>query len=125
MRAPVALTALRAVRFGLGGVAWLAPHTTSRLMRLDPPETASGAYLMRLFGVRDALMGVELTRFGDADRLRRQLRLGIVVDLVDVTASLVSGFQRQARPVGVAYRCVAGLVGASLGLASLRRVPPS
>jgi hypothetical protein len=116
------LMLLRAVRFGLGAVSWFAPQTTSRLMLLDPPSGTSERYLMRLFGVRDTLMGVDLL-VGDDDQLRHNLIIGIGVDLVDVTASVVSGMNGRARPLGVVYRCFAALVGASLGAAALGTGP--
>jgi hypothetical protein len=116
------LVALRVVRFGLGAISWFAPSTTAKLMLLDAPNGTSERYLMRLFGVRDALMGVYLLAEDD-DRLRRNLAIGVAVDLIDVTAAVISAKDSNAPALGVVYRCVAGLIGASLGAGALGNGP--
>jgi len=117
-----ALLALRIVRFGLGMLGWLVPEKTSSLMLLDDPSSPSGPYLMRLFAVRDFLMGIEITATHDRE-LSRQLQLGIAVDLIDVTAGAIDGLTGRARPLGAVYRAVAGTIGASLGAAALGHGP--
>ena len=45
-----ALAGLRAV---VGASAWLAPNLSGKLFGLDPDNNPQGAYLARLFGIRD------------------------------------------------------------------------
>lgn len=123
MTQKTALMALRAVRFGLGALGWFAPKKTTGLMLLPVTGEASDSYLMRLFAVRDALMGIDITFAEDERSLRRNLALGIAVDLVDVTAGLIDGVAGRADPFSAAYRGAAALIGASLGAAALGRGP--
>jgi len=117
-----ALNLLRIVRFAIGGVGWAAPVTSARLMALDAPSSVNESYLMRLFAVRDALMGV-LLLVPDEDERRRHLSIGVAVDLADVVAGAAGAATGRARPAGAVFPCVAGLCGASLGAAAIGRGP--
>jgi hypothetical protein len=95
---------------------------TQKLLGLDPETNAQAAYASRLFGVRDAALGVGLLcTSGDARRL--WWKVGIGCDLADAAAGIVSAAQGQL-PASTRVRVVligAGFIGASLGAAALAR----
>src|SRR3954451_23221594 len=108
------------VRFVLGPTAWFAPKFFMVAMGMDPFKNPQAGYMSRLFGVRDVALGLGLvsTR-GDARRL--WWRLGILCDLGAAAAGVVSARHGELSPRPVLNRliAIAGLVGASLGIAAL------
>lgn len=98
------------------------PMLTLKLLGLDPRANPEAAYVGRLFGVRDAALGVGLiSTTGDARRL--WWKVGIACDLADAAAGVVSGANGQL-PASTRVRAVligAGLVGATLGTTALAR----
>jgi len=116
------LLGLMAVRFGLGATAWFAPRFTGRVMLLDVDANPALPYLMRLFGVRDVLMGVVLVTGRGRER-DRQLWYGVAIDLIDVSAAAIGGFRQQLSRRGAVLCFGAGLVGASLGAGALGKGP--
>src|SRR5262249_18570375 len=114
--------ALMGVRFIFGSASWFMPVFTQKLLGLDPEANPEAAYVGRLFGVRDAALGVGLlTTTGDARRL--WWKIGIACDLADAAAGVVSAANGQL-PSSTRVRTLligAGLIGASLGTAALAR----
>jgi hypothetical protein len=111
---------LVAIRLSLGASAWLAPRLTLCAFGLDAQEYPEAAYAMRLFGARNATLGVGLLASAGDDR-RLWWRLGIVCDLADVTVALIS---RRAGyiprdPVMTVRLVGAGLIASGLGIAAL------
>ena len=112
---------LVAVRFVLGGASWFTPKFFIAATGLDPFANPQAAYFSRLFGVRDLALGIGLvaTR-GDARRL--WWRLGIMCDLGDAAAGVLSARNGQLAPGRRTWNgllAYAGVVGASLGAAAL------
>lgn len=112
---------LLGVRVVVGTSAWFAPKTLMTVIGMDPFANPQAAYMSRLFGVRDLTLGLGLLASrGDARRV--WWRLGILCDLVDAAAGVVSGRHGElpTRPRLLSGLVVgAGLVGASLGAAAL------
>src|SRR5438477_7314547 len=80
---------LVAVRFAFGAASWLMPVRTLKLLGMDPGANREAAYVARLFGVRDAALGLGLVcTSGEARRL--WWKIGIGCDLADVAAGIVS-----------------------------------
>jgi hypothetical protein len=119
-----ALTAIIWVRFIVGGFSWFFPKAMAEIMLIDPEANPALSYGLRLFGVRDVLMGILLQDF-KGDALDRQLQIGVAIDLIDVTASGLAGLTGQIPKRAAILCCCAGLVGASLGAASLGKGPLS
>jgi len=91
---------------------------------IDAKANPALSYPLRLFGVRDVLMGI-LLQTSKSDALDRHLSIGIAIDLIDVTAGGLSGFTGQIPKQASIFCCGAGLVGAALGAASLGKGPLS
>lgn len=119
-----ALTTLIWVRFIVGAISWFLPTAMARVMLIDAKANPALSYALRLFGVRDVLMGV-LILAPQGDALDEQLCIGVAIDLIDVVASGIAGFTGQISKQATVLCCSAGLVGASLGAASLGKGPLS
>jgi len=118
------LTTLIWVRFIVGAISWFLPKVMTRVMLIDVKANPGLPYALRLFGVRDVLMGVLILPPRE-DVLDQQLSIGIAIDLIDVVASGMAGFRGQISKRAAILCCTAGLVGASLGAASLGKGPLS
>ena len=94
------------------------------MMLIDARANPALAYALRLFGVRDVLMGV-LIMAPQGDARDQQLYIGVAIDLIDVVASGVAGLTGQTSKRSGILCCSAGLVGALLGAASLGKGPLS
>ena len=80
-----ALTSLIWVRFIIGAISWFLPSVMARMMLIDAGANPALAYALRLFGVRDVLMGV-LIQAPQGDALDQQLYISVAIDLIDVVA---------------------------------------
>jgi hypothetical protein len=112
------LTALTTARFGLAAAAWFAPRLAGRVILVDAEANPVLPYTLRLFGVRDALMGILLVQTSGRDR-DRQLWYGIAIDGIDASAAVIGSVRRQLSPRGAILSAGASLVGASLGAGAL------
>jgi hypothetical protein len=85
-----AVTSMAIARLAIGGSAFATPRLAGRLFGLDAEANPQTPYLARLFGARDAALGIGiLTSEGDA---RRQwLAIGVGCDAADVLAGLAGG----------------------------------
>jgi hypothetical protein len=119
-----ALTSLIWVRFIIGAISWFLPGAMARLMQIDVKANPALPYALRLFGVRDVLMGM-LILAPQGKPLNQQLSIGVAIDLIDVTASAIAGFTGQTSKRAAIVCCSAALIGASLGTASLGKGPLS
>ncbi|GAC1629154.1 MAG: hypothetical protein NVS4B11_27710 [Ktedonobacteraceae bacterium] len=119
-----ALTTLIWVRFLIGAISWFLPGAMARLMQINVKANPALPYGLRLFGVRDVLMGM-LIQAPRGDALDQQLSIGVAIDLIDVTASGIAGLTGQVSKRAAIVCCSAGLIGASLGAASLGKGPLS
>jgi hypothetical protein len=111
---------LVAGRFLIGGAAFIAPVAGLRLAGLRPRRNPQAAYMLQLFGVRDAMLGVGLVS-SSADARRTWWKVGIACDLADAAAALVeTGAGRIPRNGRAALLLVVSpLFGAALGAAVL------
>ena len=106
---PLPLKLLGAARLLVGASSWLLPYHASRVFALLtlPPQTT---VILRLFAVRDAMLaGLLLTAGTEAERSRMVMG-GVMVDGIDVLASLVGFGLGEQEPE------VAGIVGAGAAI---------
>src|SRR5215210_3041399 len=104
-------TSLAVARILVGAAAWVAPERSLRgsMLASDPQST----FLLRLFGVRDAALGV-LTLMAAPSARPALLKVGMAVDGADAAAALAalrSGAVRSSAGavfVGLAATAVAG-----------------
>lgn len=95
-RQELARVALASIRTVNGLAALFTPRTMLRRLGVDPEANgAAGAaiYVLRMFGIRTVLLGVELFA---AQRERREelLRTGLVIHASDATAAFTAGVTR-------------------------------
>src|SRR5689334_16613954 len=107
-------------RIAVGGGTVLAPRTTGRLFDIDTRSNPAMPYVGRLFGGRAVLMAVLLLGSRGAERTR-QLRAGVVVDVVDALAALAAGRRHELSRRAAAGAFGAAALEAGLGLQLLRR----
>ena len=118
MTARDTVTTLCIGRFVVGGGALVAPRAAGRLWGIDTDAGSPSVYLARLFGVRAVAMAALVLAARDEDR-RRQLQLGVAVDLVDAAAAAAAGRDGGLRRATAVAATLAALVEAGLGVASL------
>lgn len=82
-----AARALALLRIGAGTGAWLAPNLAARLMGLQGGPSV--AFVLRLFGVRDLIMGLGYLS-ASPDARDNWVRMGIVADAGDAVGSLAA-----------------------------------
>jgi hypothetical protein len=117
MKVLVSPPVFAAGRLIVGLSSWAAPRWATRAMGLDIKAPA-GAYWARLFGIRDAALGVGLLLAEDGDDRRRWRMLGIASDAADAVAgeiaardSNATGFSRWALPGAAAAVVALGVAG--------------
>lgn len=74
-----------ALRFATGLTAWLAPKTTSRIMGLGTDQQPLTA---QLFGSRELTLAVSVAASTTPALYVRALQLGVLVDALDVLATI-------------------------------------
>ncbi|WCB94751.1 hypothetical protein DSM104299_03490 [Baekduia alba] len=84
------VTSLAIARLAVGGSAFATPRQAGRAFGLDADGNPQAPYLARLFGARDAALGVGLlTSSGDAQR--QWLMIGAGCDAADALAAVAGG----------------------------------
>ena len=100
-------------RLIVGGASWVAPRFATRVMGLDIKAPA-GAYWARLFGIRDAALGIGLLLAEEGDDRRRWRLLGIASDAADAVAGELAA--REANAKGLSRWALPGAALAVVGL---------
>jgi hypothetical protein len=106
------------VRIAIGLGSLIAPARSGRMWLGDASGDRDTQAVVRMFGVRDALLGVGVLAFrGDP----RAIQLCIAADAADAVACGTQAL-RSRRP-GMALAAGAALTGVATGLLALRRTP--
>lgn len=113
--------ALVALRLVLGVAAYVRPDLAARAFGIDPDEGAAMPTAVRLFGSREAAIGLAVVLASGPD-MRRSLLAGAAVDALDV-ATVVLG-ARSGRLGRTTVTVGGGLatVAVALGLRAVGRV---
>ena len=106
--------ALAMLRIVAGAGAWLTPNLTARILGL--PAGGPLAFVLRLFGVRDVVLGLGYLNASPDDR-NNWLRMGMVADAGDAVAAVVA-VRRGAVPARTGIPLALTAVGASVAAAS-------
>ena len=109
---------LSTLRFAIGAGSWLAPNLSGKLFGLDPDANPQAAYLGRLFGVRDFMLGVGV-RTGDTASRRLWWQVGIACDVADAAAGYLAGRNGSLPKHAAVMVTGTALVAAGLGAAAL------
>ncbi|EHN12727.1 hypothetical protein PAI11_04210 [Patulibacter medicamentivorans] len=110
---------LQGIRLAVGVGAWAAPNLTGKLFGLDPEANPQAAYPTRLFGVRDAVLGVGTLATRDPAARRLWLQLGIVTDAVDVASAALGGREGSLPKQAAALAGGVAVAAVGLGVAAL------
>lgn len=110
---------LAVARLAIGGAAFAAPGLAGKAFGLDVAGNPQAPYLARLFGVRDAALGIGiLTSQGEA---RRQwVTIGLGCDAADAVAGIAGGRAGYLPKLTTALVTGAALSAIALGAGALR-----
>ncbi len=101
-------------RIAVGAGTYLMPNLSGRLFGLDPEGNPQLAYVGRLFGARDALLGAGALR---SSRKQKDawVAAGVACDVADVGAGLLAGIRGQLPPASAALVTVTAAGFAAVG----------
>ncbi len=83
-----AATTLAAMRVVVGIATWAAPGIVGKIVGLQ--ESGDSRYLWRIFGIRDAVLGIGVLA-SQGETRKMWLKAGIVCDISDAMAAIVGG----------------------------------
>jgi hypothetical protein len=84
------VTSLAIARLAIGGSAFATPRLAGRAFGLDSEANPQAPYLARLFGARDAALGIGILT-SDGDARRQWIMIGAGCDAADALAGLAGG----------------------------------
>jgi hypothetical protein len=116
-RARIALGTIRSVN---GLAALFTPRKMVHRLGADPDTNGAAIYVLRMFGIRTALLGAELFLL-KGQRRQEALRTGVVIHASDATAALIAGVRRQLPRKIAALVFVISSVNTALAIVALRR----
>ncbi|MEA2412232.1 MAG: hypothetical protein QOC77_2793 [Thermoleophilaceae bacterium] len=102
-----------------GTAALLAPDAMARQAGVDPAANPAAPYVLRLFGVRTVLIGVELLRSSGEER-RRALNRGVLIHASDTTSAALAGAAGQLPPSAARKAVAISTVNTLLALIARR-----
>jgi hypothetical protein len=86
--------ALAAIRLVNGGAALFIPKRMAKTIGVDPDAHPAVIYVLRLFGIRTILIGLDLLT-AEGEHLENSFRLGILIHASDATAAAIAGMRQQ------------------------------
>jgi hypothetical protein len=114
-----AVRALTTGRLIIGLGSWLTPRISGRMFGLDVPGNEQAPYLARLFGVRDAMLGIGLSQ-SPREQQRQWLQVGLACDVADAVAAIAGGKRGYLSAPVALYLGTAALSAAALGAIALQ-----
>ena len=107
-------------RATVGWLSVLAPSVIGKAWRIDSPLSSETKYVIRLFGIRNAVLAYQLYQAdrpdAEAEELEETLRQGIAVDIFDLTFVLFARPPKGAKSFGRTTPALAPLISIALGL---------
>jgi len=86
--------ALATIRIVNGAAALFAPRLVARILGVDPDTSPAVLYVLRMFGVRTLVIGMELL-VSEGEQLEDALRVGVAIHASDTAAAVIAGFRHQ------------------------------
>jgi uncharacterized protein YjeT (DUF2065 family) len=114
--AHVALGLIRTVN---GSAALIAPEAMARQAGVDPKANPAAPYVLRLFGIRTVLIGLELLRSEGAER-RRALDRGVLIHASDTASAAAAGALGQLPPAAARKAVAISALNTTLALIARR-----
>jgi hypothetical protein len=115
------VTTLAIARLAIGGSAFATPRLAGRGFGLDAEANPQSPYLARLFGARDAALGIGILT-SDGDARRQWLLIGAGCDAADVLAGLAGGRAGYLPKGTTALLTATALSAIAMGVLALREV---
>jgi hypothetical protein len=110
---------LAGMRLAVGAGSWLTPRVSGKLFGLDASDNPQAPYIARLFGVRDAALGIgALSSSGEAQQ--QWLTLGLACDVADTAAGIFGGRGGYLGKTSAVLVTGAAIAAAAMGAAALR-----
>ncbi|MED5292274.1 MAG: hypothetical protein VYB56_00275 [Actinomycetota bacterium] len=107
-------------RATVGWLSVLAPSVIGKAWGINSPLTSETKYVIRLFGVRNAVLAYQLYQAdrpdAEAEELEETLRQGIAIDILDLAIALFARSPKGAKSFGRATPALAALIGIILGI---------
>ena len=119
MNINTAMKYVAASRFAIGAMAWIRPDWAARGFGIRQPGNNESRYLWRLFGIRDAVIGLA-TVTADDHALGGWLAVGVACDAADGLAA-IAGQRAGHLPRSTAPLYVVPAVAVAMGAAALWR----
>ncbi|MEA2703321.1 MAG: hypothetical protein QOJ69_1709 [Actinomycetota bacterium] len=117
-RRKIARTALGVIRLVNGAGSLFAPKFMAKRFGVDAEANPSVIYIMRLFGVRTIILGLELLLLKDEDKVRDAVRVGVLIHASDTTAAVIAGVTGQLPKKAAATGAVISAVNTALAVAA-------
>ena len=114
-----ALKSLAALRLAVGATSYAAPNFGGKLFGLEPDANPQGAYLARLFGIRDVALAVGPLR-SKKKAQDNWIELGIMCDAADAVAAFLGGGKGYLPPKTTAMVAAPAIAATALGVIALR-----
>ena len=107
-------------RATVGWLSVLAPSVIGKAWGINPPLSSETKYVIRLFGIRNAVLAYQLYQAdrpdAEVEELEETLRQGIAVDIFDLSFVLFARTPKGAKSFGRAMPALAPLISIALGL---------
>ncbi len=111
--------ALAGVRLLMGTLALVAPVRLARRLGVESAEDSQVVYVLRLFGIRTVVLGVELL-VPDEQLRARALSRGVVIHATDVVAAVLAVAQHQLPRRAAIAAALISLTNTALAVAGRR-----
>jgi hypothetical protein len=122
IRATRARAAVPWLRMGAGIVSQVAPRSLYPLAAIRPTDNADAEFIMRAFGAGALALGAISSGLAGDTAGRKAMRMGAVMDLVDVGTLWRAYRQGKIGTVPVLVNTVGGIVFSTLGFIGSRPV---
>jgi len=112
-------------RATVGWLSVLAPSVIGKAWRINSPLSSETKYVIRLFGIRNAVLAYQLYQAdrpdAEAEEIEEALRQGIAIDILDLAFVLFARSPKGTKPFGRAMPALAALIGIVLGILARER----
>jgi hypothetical protein len=110
---------LATMRLAIGTAATVMPTVAGKLFFLDPAGNPQLPMMGRLFGVRNAAIGVTLLDGTEEEQLR-WLRYGVAIDAIDALAIVGAGLRGRISKRAMLAAGATAVLATTLGVAALQ-----
>jgi hypothetical protein len=110
---------LAVARLAIGGSAFATPRLAARAFGLDAEGNPQAPYLARLFGVRDAALGVGIL-VSEGEARKQWLMIGVGCDVADAVAGLAGARAGYLPKATTALVTGAAVSAVAMGVLALR-----